>query len=81
MMMLESDHQDRQDNLEHMELKGEAKMKLATATEKAFNKCNLIGQDCDIIEVMLQYKAIRELPADQFDDLYDELADRLGFHW
>lgn len=54
-------------------------MKLDRAIERCFNRCNLIGEDCDVIAVMYQYKAIRELPQAQFDAVYDELVERLGF--
>ena len=56
-------------------------MKLEKAIERCFNRCNLIGTDCDVISVMYQYKAIRELPEDQFDAVYEQIVDRLGFHW
>lgn len=54
-------------------------MKLETAIERCFDRCNLAGSDCDIIKFMYQYKAIRELPDSEFDKVYDELAERLGF--
>ena len=56
-------------------------MKLEKAIERCFDKCNLIGSDCDVVAVMYQYKAIRELPQEQFDAIYDELVERLGFTW
>ena len=56
-------------------------MKLEKAIERCFDRCNLIGTDCDVISVMYQYKAIRELPEDQFDAVYEQIVDRLGFHW
>ncbi len=54
-------------------------MKLEKAIEKCFDRCNLAGMDCDIIHFMYQYKAIRELPPEEFDRVYDELATGLGF--
>lgn len=54
-------------------------MKLETAIERCFDRCNLAGMDCDIIKFMYQYKAIRELPDAEFDKVYDEIAERLGF--
>ena len=54
-------------------------MKLETAIERCFDRCNLAGSDCDIIKFMYQYKAIRELPDVEFDKVYDEIAERLGF--
>ena len=56
-------------------------MKLETAIERCFDRCNLAGSDCDIIRFMYQYKAIRELPEAEFDKVYDILAERLGFKW
>ena len=54
-------------------------MKLEKAIQRCFDKCNLIGENCDVITVMYQYKAIRELQKEQFDAIYDELVERLGF--
>lgn len=56
-------------------------MKLETAISKAFDKCNLIGEDCDIYSVLFQYKAIRELPMEEIDKIYDEISEGLGFGW
>lgn len=50
------------------------------AIERAFDRCNLIGEEVDILKIMYQYKAIRELPDAEIDQIYDEIADRLGFH-
>ena len=55
-------------------------MKLEQAIEKAFDRCNLIGTNCDIYSVLYKYKAIRELPEEQVDEIYDSIAERLGFH-
>lgn len=54
-------------------------MKLENAIERCFNRCNLAGEDCEIIYFMNQYKSIRELPEDEYDRVYEELARRLGF--
>lgn len=54
-------------------------MKLENAIERCFDRCNLAGSGCDIIAAMYKYKAIRELPDAEFDKVYDEIADRLGF--
>lgn len=56
-------------------------MKLENAIDRCFDRCNLAGSDCDIIKYMYQYKAIRELPEEEFDKVYEDLADRLGFMW
>ena len=50
------------------------------AIERAFDRCNLIGENVDILQIMYQYKAIRELPENDIDQIYDDIADRLGFH-
>ena len=54
-------------------------IKLEHAIDRCFDKCNLDGSDCDIIKRMYQYKAIRDLPDAEFDAVYDDLAERLGF--
>ena len=54
-------------------------MKLEKAIERAFDRCNLIGIGCDIYEILYSYKAIRELPQDDIDALYEEFAKGLGF--
>lgn len=56
-------------------------MKLDKAIERCFNRCNLEGTNCDVIKIMYQYKAIRELPEKEFDAVYDELVKDLGFCW
>lgn len=55
-------------------------MRKDTAIERAFDACNLIGENVDILQVMYRYKALRELPDEEIDQIYDEIADRLGFH-
>lgn len=54
-------------------------MKLEKAIQKAFDRCNLIGEDCDIFSVLYQYKAIRDLPDEEIDKIYYEIAEALGF--
>ena len=49
------------------------------AYQRIFDTCNLIGEDCDITAVMYRYKAVRELPENEFDEMYDKLATQLGF--
>lgn len=56
-------------------------MKLETAIQRCIDRCNLVGEDVDIIKYMYQYKAIRELPDEDFDKVYDQIAEALGFHW
>lgn len=50
------------------------------AIERAFNRCNMIGENVDILSILYKYKAIRDLPDDEIDQIYDDIADRLGFH-
>lgn len=54
-------------------------MTVWNASERIFHKCNLIGEDCDVIAVMMKYRAVRELPEKEFDELYDYIVERLGF--
>lgn len=51
------------------------------AVQKAFDTCNLIGEDVNIYDVMYRYKSIRELPEEEFEEVYEEIAERLGFKW
>lgn len=52
---------------------------LEQAKERAFDYCNLEGDDCDIYNVLYRYKAIRDLPPEKVDDIYNEIAESLGF--
>ena len=54
-------------------------MKLEQAIDRAIDRCNLMGDDCNIYSVMNQYKSIRELPEDEFEKVYDTIAKTLGF--
>lgn len=54
-------------------------MKLEKAIQRCFDRCNLIGYDCDVWGMMMQYKAIRELPEAKQDQIYDDLVHDLGF--
>lgn len=54
-------------------------MKLEKAIERAFDRCNLIGEDVDIYKILYSYKTIRELDPDEIDKIYEDIADRLGF--
>ena len=55
------------------------KLTLEQAVERAFDKCNLIGEDCDIYEVIYKYKVIYEQPEEVIDKIYNDLAFRLGY--
>ena len=54
-------------------------MKLETAIDRAFDRCNLMGEDCDIYSVMYRYKVIRNLPEAEREEVYEDIASRLGF--
>lgn len=56
-------------------------MKLDKAIERCIDRCNLVGEDVDIQKYMYQYKAIRDLSDDEFDKVYDIIAEALGFTW
>ena len=56
-------------------------MKLDKAIQRAFDRCNLEGENCDIYKILYQYKVIRELPEEKIDEIYDDLTVRLGFCW
>ena len=56
-------------------------MKLERAIERCLDRCNLAGSECDIYKYMYQYKAIRELPEEEFEKVYDSIAKALGFCW
>ena len=55
-------------------------MTLEKAIERAFERCNLIGENCDIYNVLYKYKAISDLPEAEVDKIYDYIARRLGFY-
>lgn len=54
-------------------------LKLEKAIQRAFDRCNLEGEDCDIYSILYQYKAIRELPDEKIDEIYEDMAVNLGF--
>lgn len=47
--------------------------------DRIFDLCNLEGEDCEIYNVMYRFKSVRNLPEQEFEELYDDLAFRLGF--
>ena len=55
-------------------------MKKETAIERAFKKANLIGENADLYEVIYSFKALCELPDKEIEEIYDYLAERLGFY-
>ena len=54
-------------------------MSLEKAIQRVFDRCNLEGEDCEIYNILYQYKAIRELPQEEFEAVYDQIAEDLGF--
>ena len=57
------------------------KLTLQQAIDRAFDRCNLIGEECDIYSVIYKYKVIREQPDEVIDQIYNDIAKRLGFIW
>lgn len=53
--------------------------KIENLIDRAFDKCNLIGEDCDIWAVLYSYKTIANLPDDELEEIYQDIAQRLGF--
>lgn len=50
------------------------------AIERAFDACNLLGgESLDIYAVLYRYKALRNLPKNELDEIYEQIAERLGF--
>lgn len=54
-------------------------LSLEKAIERAFDRCNIEGYDCEIYKYLYAYKAIRELPQAEIEALYDRFAKGLGF--
>lgn len=56
-------------------------MSLENAIQRATDMANCSGVDesIDIYQFMNRYKAIRDLPDNQYEEVYDEIAFRLGF--
>ena len=52
---------------------------LEVAKQRAFDRCNLEGDDCDIYRILYNYKSIARLSDKEIDEIYDEIADGLGF--
>lgn len=56
-------------------------LSLDKAIQRCEDRCNLDiekDEDC-IIKYMYQYKAISELPENEFDEVYEEICRWLGF--
>lgn len=52
---------------------------LNEAIQRAFDRCNLEGEDTDIWNMMFKYKAIRDLPEEEQEEIYNDIAFGLGF--
>lgn len=50
--------------------------------QKCVDKINMSedGESVDIYKYMMRYKAIRELPYEEQDRVYDEIASVLGYN-
>lgn len=59
----------------------EDKMKLETAIQRAKDRVTEMGESADIYAVMYRYKVIRDLPEEQREAVYDEIAEYQGFTW
>lgn len=54
-------------------------MSLDRAIDRAIDRINLIGDECDVYSILYQYKVIRELPNEEVDKIYDYVVKVLGF--
>ena len=54
-------------------------MSLEKAVDRAIDRINLIGEECDVYSILYQYKVIRELPDEEIDKIYDHVVNVLGF--
>lgn len=54
-------------------------MGLEKAVDRAIDRINLIGDGCDVYSILYQYKAIRDLPDDEIEKIYDHVVKVLGF--
>ena len=53
-------------------------MKYQKSVERCFERCSLIGEDVDIWEQMMRYKALREATEQMQEAAYISIATRLG---
>ncbi len=47
--------------------------------DRAIDRINLIGDECNVYSILYQYKGIRELPEEEVDKIYDYVVKALGF--
>lgn len=60
-------------------MRKEKAMSLEKAIQRAFERVTARGDEVDIYEILYSYKAIRDLPEEQIDEIYDNIAARQGF--
>lgn len=49
------------------------------AIERAFDRANLAGEGVDLYKIIYSYKVLRELPDEEIEEIYDNMAKGLGF--
>ena len=49
------------------------------AFDRAFDRANLAGEGVDLYKIIYSYKALRELPDEEIEEIYDNMAKGLGF--
>ncbi len=54
-------------------------LSLKDAIQRAFDRCNLEGEETDIWNMMYKYKVIRELDEEKQEEIYNDIAFSLGF--
>ena len=52
-------------------------LSLEKAKQRAFDRCNLAGENVDIYAILYQYKAIRDLDDAEIEKIYEEFANGL----
>lgn len=57
--------------------------KVEAAVDRLFDRINLMAdpESVEVWSMMMRIKAIRELPYDQQEAVYDDITNRLGFRW
>ena len=57
--------------------------KVEAAVDRLFDRINLMAdpESVEVWSMMMRIKAIRELPYDQQEAVYDDITSRLGFCW
>lgn len=57
--------------------------KVEAAVDRLFDRINLMAdpESVEVWSMMMRVKAIRDLPYDQQEEVYDDITSRLGFRW